>query len=110
VKVYFGKPALWNSQEIVEVKFWEIYLLNNRANLYKFLAESSIDSGPVEQRQYEPGRVSYRFFTSVWQSKVKPLLLENRIPVVLKTSLSHTVRPDNCKDVSLTTVKGNDFM
>jgi hypothetical protein len=75
--------------EVIEIKLWEVYLLNNRSNLTKTLTDLSRDHGPVENVRHEHGRVSYRFLAGTWESTVKPLLYENRIPVIIKPTIIH---------------------
>jgi hypothetical protein len=79
-----------DTQEIIEIKLWEVYLLNNRSNLYKVLTELSCDHGPVENVQHEHGRVSYRFLAGTWESTIKPMLYDNRVPVIIKPTIIHT--------------------
>src|SRR5687767_4689107 len=75
--------------EIVEIKLWEVYLQNNRSNLYKALTESSVDNGPVEKVQHEPGRVYYRFEAEIWENNIKHLLYKNRVPVIVRPTVIH---------------------
>ena len=81
-----GTPAgiISDAAEIVEIKLWEAYLLQNRSNIHVALNEVSIDRGPVENVQHEPGRLVYRFNAYDWESDIKHLLYENRIPVKVK--------------------------
>ena len=90
-----GTPVgtISDEHEIVEIKLWEIYLLNNRANLHKTLAASSVDHGPVEKVQHEPGRVYYRFEASEWENNIKHLLYEYRVPVIVRPTVIHDLRP-----------------
>jgi hypothetical protein len=79
------------TQEIVEIKLWGLYLLLNPGNLYNQIIEASLDHGPVEKNPQKPGRVTFRFNVGEWEGKVKKLLYSNRIPVVMTSSLSHHV-------------------
>ncbi|MEO5600064.1 MAG: hypothetical protein ABIR06_03970 [Cyclobacteriaceae bacterium] len=79
-------------QEIVEIKLWEVYLLYNRSNLYTTLSTYSLDNGPVEKAQQEPGRVSFRFMTFDWERSVRQILYENRIPVIVQSNTFDAVR------------------
>src|SRR5687767_4380598 len=90
-----GTPVglISDTDEIVEIKLWEVYLLNNRANLHKMLTNLSIDNGPVENVQHEHGRVSYRFLAGVWENSIKHVLYDNRIPVIIKPMVVHTGAP-----------------
>jgi len=84
-----GTPVgiISDAQEIIEIKLWEAYLLHHRSNLHIALNQFSIDHGPVENAQHEPGRIVYRFRASDWENDVKHLLYENRIPVVVKPAV-----------------------
>src|SRR5688572_13709782 len=76
-----------DSRQVVEIKLWETYLLNDRTNLTLALNQFSLDHGPVEFSQHEQGRVIYRFFAEDWENDIKHLLYENRIPVTIKPTL-----------------------
>ena len=71
--------------EIVIVKLWEIYLLYHPANLYKVLTDFSVDNGPAGDQQFS-GRVVFRFEESVWNERIKGLLYQFRIPVVVQSN------------------------
>ena len=77
--------------EIIEVKLWEIYLLYHPANLYKVLTDFSIDAGPKDGQQLA-GRVVFRFAKSAWEEKIKNLLYEFRIPVVIQSNRLQAVK------------------
>jgi hypothetical protein len=81
-----GTPVgiISDAEEIVEIKLWEAYLLHNRSNIHLTLNHFSIDHGPVENVQHEPGRLVYRFQAQRWERDIKQLLYENRIPVKVK--------------------------
>ncbi len=85
-----GTPVgiISDSREIIEIKLWEAYLLQDRTNLHLALNQFSVDHGPVENVQHEPGRLAYRFFAEDWENDIKHLLYENRIPVVVKPSIA----------------------
>jgi hypothetical protein len=89
-----GTPAgiISDSQEIIEIKLWETYLLHDRTNLTLALNQFSIDHGPVENGQHEPGRIAYRFRAEDWENDIKHLLYENRIPVIIKPTVVHASR------------------
>jgi hypothetical protein len=91
-----GTPVgiISDSREVIEIKLWEAYLLNDRSNLHVALNQFSIDHGPVENVQHEPGRIVYRFTAEDWENDIKHLLYQNRIPVVVKPSflLPETIR------------------
>src|SRR5688572_20013255 len=76
-----------DSRQVVEIKLWETYLLNDRTNLTLALNQFSIDHGPVENLHHELGRVTYRFLAEDWENDIKHLLYENRIPITIKPSL-----------------------
>lgn len=84
-----GTPVgiISDAQEIIEVKLWEVYLLNNRRNLHLALNQFSLDHGPVENGQHEPGRVTYRFRAEDWEYDIRYLLYENRIPVIVRPAI-----------------------
>jgi hypothetical protein len=77
------------TQEIVEIKLWGLYLLINSSNLYNEIIESSLDRGPVEKNPQKPGRITFRFSASEWETKVKKLLYANRVPVIVNNPFSH---------------------
>jgi hypothetical protein len=87
-----GTPVgmISDSTEIIEIKLWEVYLLNNRSSLSKLLTDLSCDRGPVENVQHEHGRVNYRFPAGIWESRIKPILYEHRIPVIIKPTVIHS--------------------
>lgn len=86
-----GTPVgiISDSHEIIEIKLWEAYLLNDRNRVHKALNQFSIDRGPVESNHHEPGRIVYRFLAEDWESDIKQILYENRIPVVIKPIVVH---------------------
>jgi hypothetical protein len=86
-----GTPVgiISDAQEVIEIKLWETYLLHDRTNLNLALNQFSIDHGPVENAQHEPGRISYRFRAEDWENDIKALLYENRIPVIIKPTVIH---------------------
>ena len=77
-------------KDIVEIKLWGLYLLINSGNLYNQILESSLDRGPVEKNPQKPGRITFRFSANEWESRVKKLLYNNRIPVIVKSSLTYS--------------------
>jgi hypothetical protein len=77
--------------EIIVVKLWEIYLLYHPANLYKVLTDSSLDNGPADDQPL-PGRVVFRFSKSTWDEKIKNMLYEFRIPVVIQSNRLQAVQ------------------
>jgi hypothetical protein len=90
-----------SSQEIVEIKLWEVYLLDNRSNLYNTLSIYSLDNGPigpVEKDQQEAGRVSFRFMAFDWDSTIKQLLYDNRIPVITQSNTLDAVKARESQD------------
>lgn len=80
------------SQEIIEIKLWEVYLLYNRQNLYNTLSTYSLDNGPVEKDHQEEGRVSFRFMSYDWDRTIKHLLYDNRIPVIIQSNALAAVK------------------
>jgi hypothetical protein len=90
-----GTPVgiISDSQEIVEVKLWEVYIVSSRSKLHVILNQYAVDRGPVENIQHEPGRIVYRFTAEDWENDVKPLLYNNRIPVIIKPTVVHTELP-----------------
>jgi hypothetical protein len=73
------------SQEIIEIKLWGLYLLINRVDVYSEMVESSLDHGPVEKNPQKPGRVTFRFSAKAWETKIKKLLYSCRIPVIINS-------------------------
>jgi hypothetical protein len=76
------------TQEIVEIKLWGLYLLISQASLYSEMIASSLDHGPVEKNPQNPGRITFRFKALEWEGKIKKLLYSNRVPVIVKSSLN----------------------
>ena len=74
-----------NSQEIIEIKLWGLYLLINRTTLYSEIIQSSLDHGPVEKNPQKPGRITFRFSAKEWEGKIKKLLYTYRVPVIVKS-------------------------
>ena len=73
------------TQDVVEIKLWGLYLLIKSTALYNEIIESSLDHGPVEKNPQNPGRITFRFSAKAWETKVKKLLYANRIPVIVNT-------------------------
>lgn len=72
-------------EQIVVVKLWDIFLRYNKSSLYGILSEASVDKGPfVDGNSRE--RILFRFTKKCWEEKIKELLSDNRIPVVLKSN------------------------
>ncbi len=76
--------------QIVEIKLWSLYLFINRGSLYGEMVESSLDQGPVEKNPHYQGRVTFRFSVKSWEGKIKRLLYDHRVPVVLKSPVPIT--------------------
>lgn len=93
MKFISGTPVgiISDSREIIEIKLWETYLLHDRTNIHLALNQFSVDRGPVENAQHEPGRIVYRFHAEDWENDIKHLLYENRIPVVIKPTVVHAL-------------------
>jgi hypothetical protein len=89
-------PQNIGQQEIVEIKLWEIYLLNHPANLYRILTEFSVDDAPAENDP-ETGRVVFRFIARDWEYQVKPLLYQHRIPVIVRSNGFQAIRTKGVK-------------
>jgi hypothetical protein len=99
-----GTPVgvISDAEEVIEIKLWEAYLLHHRSNLHVTLNQFSIDHGPVENGQHEPGRIVYRFRAEDWENDIKRLLYENRIPVVVKPKVLHQSPATKRGSVALT--------
>jgi hypothetical protein len=82
-----------DAEEIIEIKLWEAYILTNRNKVHVALTQFSIDRGPVENTQHEPGRIVYRFRAEDWETDIKHILYENRIPVTIKPTVVHKTPP-----------------
>jgi hypothetical protein len=76
-------------EEIIEIKLWGLYLLNNSSSVYSEFLESSLDHGPVEKNPQKPGRITFRFKVKEWEGKIKKLLYAHRIPVIVKSTLPY---------------------
>jgi hypothetical protein len=96
MKFIAGTPVgvISDTQQIIEIKLWETYLLQDRTHLNDSLSEFSLDHGPIDTNHPEPGRVVYRFLAADWEINVKHLLYKNRIPVIIKHSF---LLPDRSK-------------
>jgi CheY-like chemotaxis protein len=68
------------TQEVVEIRLWETYILQSRHNLNYLLTAYSLDHGPMPQRLPEAERVSYRFMLFDWERTIKPTLDEQSVP------------------------------
>src|SRR5687768_9368902 len=68
-----------NTQEIVEVRLWEIYLIRSRNNLYKTLSEYSLDKGPI-QKFDDSDRLSFRFMRYDWDKTIQSLMAAQGVP------------------------------
>jgi hypothetical protein len=77
------------AQDIVEIKLWGLYLLIKSAALYNEIIECSLDHGPVEKNPQKPGRITFRFSSTAWETKIKKLLYTNRIPVIVNNPFSY---------------------
>jgi hypothetical protein len=77
------------SQDVVEIKLWGLYLLIKSTSLYNEILESSLDHGPVEKNPQKPGRITFRFSAKEWETKIKKLLYVNRIPVIINNPFAH---------------------
>jgi hypothetical protein len=77
------------SQDVIEIKLWGLYLLINRTSLYNEMIEASLDNGPVEKNPQTPGRITFRFSAKTWETKIKKLLYSNRIPVIVNSFMPH---------------------
>jgi hypothetical protein len=77
------------TQDIVEIKLWGLYLLIKSTTLYNEIIESSLDHGPVEKNPQKPGRITFRFSAKDWETKVKKLLYVNRIPVIANNPFAY---------------------
>jgi hypothetical protein len=71
--------------EVIVVKLWEIYLRGHSHNLSMDLCHLSIDHGPFEKYSANE-RLTFRFKRQMWEERVKGLLYENRVPVVIKSN------------------------
>jgi len=84
-------PLPATTKEIVTIKLWEIYLMYHPAGLYRLLTEKSMDNGP-EIDQTVSGRVIFRFDRLTWETEIRDVLYEHRIPVVIQSNPLHAVR------------------
>jgi hypothetical protein len=86
-------------QEIVEIKLWGLYLLINHNNLYNEIIESSLDHGPVEKNPQKPGRITFRFSTRAWESRIKKLLYSYRIPVIANDPMNQRFNSESRQQI-----------
>lgn len=77
--------------ETVVVKLWEVYLLYHPADLYKKLTDNSLGNGP-EHDSNMAGRIIFKFTSHAWESEIRPLLYEFRIPVSIQSNRLGAVR------------------
>jgi CheY-like chemotaxis protein len=69
-----------SSQDGLQIKLWEFYLIRCRSDLYHLLSSHSLDKGPVQKNRFDPDRVSFRFLAYDWEKTVKQLLASNNMP------------------------------
>jgi hypothetical protein len=77
--------------EVIVVKLWEVYLGDHSGNLFKDLSHLSMDHGPFESYNTKK-RLTFRFKRQMWEERVKGLLYQNRIPVVIKSNHFYAVQ------------------
>ena len=87
------------TQEIVEIKLWGLYLLINTNNLYSEIIQASLDNGPVEKNPQNPGRITFRFSTKEWESKIKKLLYTYRVPVIIKSQTYQQLHSASARNI-----------
>jgi CheY-like chemotaxis protein len=68
------------AQDVLEVKFWEIYLLQNRNNLYSALRGYALDKGPLLKNARDAERVVFRFMKYDWEKTLLTQLTNQSIP------------------------------
>jgi hypothetical protein len=71
--------------EVIVVKLWEVYLRDQSRNLFTDLCHLSMDHGPFSN-YHSKERLTFRFKRQMWKERVKGLLYENRVPVVIKSN------------------------
>jgi CheY-like chemotaxis protein len=69
-----------NSQQAIEIKVWEVYLLRNRNHLYKNLSAYALDRGPLQKYADDHEKVTFRFMIHDWEKSIRQLLLKNAVP------------------------------
>jgi CheY-like chemotaxis protein len=75
-----------STQEAMEIRLWEIYLIRNRNNLYKTLSDYSLDRGPL-QKSDDIERVSFRFMRYDWERTIRAILADNSVPFEIVRTL-----------------------
>jgi CheY-like chemotaxis protein len=74
------------SQDAIEVKFWEAFLIRNRYNLYSNLCGYALDKGPFVNDTEELERVVFRFLKYDWDKTLMQLLIKQSVPFeILRT-------------------------
>jgi CheY-like chemotaxis protein len=84
------------TQEAVEIKLWEIYLLNDRNNLYSLLSTYALDKGPRQRQEGNRDRVVFRFMKYDWDRTVEALLARHSIPF----EIAGTFQTDVCQQMA----------
>jgi hypothetical protein len=77
--------------QVIVIKLWEVYLRHHSENLYQVLSNLSMDNGPI-QNYDEKERLTFRFESEIWEQRVKNLLYENRIPVVIQSNPLYAIQ------------------
>jgi CheY-like chemotaxis protein len=68
------------TQEAVEVKFLETYLLHNRNILFSTLSAYALDKGPVPVKESAKGSIAFRFMKYDWERTIGAMLASQSIP------------------------------
>jgi hypothetical protein len=71
---------------IAIVKVWEVFLLNNRHQIYSTLSTYSLDNGHEQKSGHDLSIVTFRFTTWDWNNTLKKLLAKHNIPVISETT------------------------
>jgi CheY-like chemotaxis protein len=66
------------TQEVVEIRLWDIYLVRNRNNLYHTLSKFALDIAHLNPIGIE--KVTFRFLQCDWDNNIQPMLTSQSIP------------------------------
>jgi CheY-like chemotaxis protein len=66
------------SQEAVEIRLWDIYLMRNRNNLYHTLSKFALEITHLSPISVE--KVTFRFLLGDWEKNILPVLTNQSIP------------------------------
>ena len=68
----------------IEIQLWEAHTNDHLGVKCRLLAKYSLDEAPADTSNFSIGRVAYRFARDAWFGRIKPFLIQNRIPVSIR--------------------------